>query len=264
MTSPDAVARSWTHALELLYEGSFDPVLGRHRSKCAFRGLGEVDHPLTTTLMRLGGRYAELEPAILRSFRKYAEPEVTSPGFSEWRWMTIGQHHGLPTRLLDWTYSPLVALHFATADLERYDEDGVIWAVHLDRCHGALPARLASVLDRTAATVFSLELVEALLPTLEDFRRVSEAPVGLFYEPPSMDARIVNQYALFSELSDAELGVAAWLRQRPELYRRVIVPKEVKWEVRDKLDQANLTERVLFPGLDGLSTWLARYYAPRR
>ena len=54
-----------------------------------------------------------------------------------------------------------------------------------------------------------------------------------------------------------------WLTmQEPTVYRRVRIPAGLKWELRDKLDQANVNERVLFPGLDGLSRWLARYYMP--
>src|SRR5687767_15223423 len=57
--------------------------------------------------------------------------------------------------------------------------------------------------------------------------------------------------------------LASWLSVHPTLIRRVVVPARLKWEVRDKLDQANINERTLFPGLEGLSRWLARYYLPR-
>jgi hypothetical protein len=42
----------------------------------------------------------------------------------------------------------------------------------------------------------------------------------------------------------------------------VVIPGSLKWDVRDKLDQANITERVLYPSLDGLSRWLRRYDSP--
>ncbi len=85
----------------------------------------------------------------------------------------------------------------------------------------------------------------------------------VFLEPPSLDERIVNQFALFSLMSSPTARLHEWLEERPELCRRIVIPAAVKWEVRDKLDQANMTERVLFPGLDGLSRWLKRYYRPR-
>jgi hypothetical protein len=54
----------------------------------------------------------------------------------------------------------------------------------------------------------------------------------------------------------------SWLAAHPDVSRRIVLPAALKWEVRDKLDQAGITERVLFPGLDGLTAWLTRYYTP--
>jgi hypothetical protein len=61
--------------------------------------------------------------------------------------------------------------------------------------------------------------------------------------------------------SDARLD--QWLvNEVPDLYRRIVIPASVKLEIRDKLDMANITERMIYPGLDGLSRWLKRYYSP--
>lgn len=54
------------------------------------------------------------------------------------------------------------------------------------------------------------------------------------------------------------------LMRHPDVYRRVVIPAAMKWEIREKLDQANINQRVLHGGLDGLSRWLARYYRPDR
>jgi hypothetical protein len=99
--------------------------------------------------------------------------------------------------------------------------------------------------------------------TLDDFDNLTRTEFVVFLEPPSLDDRIVNQYALFALMSSCDAQLDKWLSRSPELCRRVRIPAQLKWEVRDKLDQANIRERVLFPGLDGLTRWLTRYHMPR-
>jgi FRG domain-containing protein len=257
--------RSWVEIIEDLYAGSWNPELQRFRSPFAFRGLSLANHSLSSSLVRLSSGAsdtARLELALLRNFRKYAHAEGAHAD-SVWDWLAIAQHRGLPTRLLDWTYSPLVALHFATEHPDDYGEDGVVWCVNFVQANKRLPARLKKILEQEGSETLTVDML-AEFQTLRDFDALARDPFLVFMEPPAIDRRILNQFALFSLMSSPTARMDDWLRQHPELCRRVVVPASLKWEIRDKLDQANVNERILFPDLDGLSRWLTRYYLPQR
>jgi hypothetical protein len=165
--------------------------------------------------------------------------------------------------LLDFTYSPFVAMHFATVSLDSFDVDGIIWCVDFVKTNRLIPEKLKRLLQEEGSDAFTVEMLRGVAGTLADFDRQWSDEFVIFFEPPSLDDRIVNQFALFSMMSSPTARLDHWLRAHPDLYRRIIIPAELKWEVRDKLDQANITERVLFPGLDGLCNWLRRYYTPK-
>lgn len=277
----DIIISSWSEVQEKLFQGIWNDAIQRFRSPFVYRGLSDASYRLASSLIRLGGAYARLERHLLRSFRKYGH-EISQRWPSIWHLLTIAQHYGLPTRLMDWTYSPYVALHFATANHERFDIDGVIWVVHFQKAHNLLPDHLSNRLEAEGAQTFTVELLSGLfreegegsisddasfhdvIRSLEEFDRTSKyGEYLMFFEPPSLDERIINQLALFSVIPNSERAVDDWLMQHPELFHRIIIPAEIKWEIRDKLDQCNITERVLFPGLEGLSSWLRRYYSPR-
>ena len=254
--------RSWAELQQALFADMWNGELNRFRSPFLFRGVGQARYDLVPSLRRLGGRYWELERHVLRNFRKYAH-RSTVPHDDDWNWLALGQHHGLPTRLLDWTYSPYVALHFATAEVSSYDQDGAIIMANYRRMTHSLPGGLQHPLNRDGSHVLTAELLREYAGSLEELDAKS-AEHGeewvCFFEPPSLDDRITNQFAVFSMASDPRLDLSTWFSERPEFARKLIIERDLKWEIRDKLDQANVTERVLFPGLDGLSRWLARHY----
>jgi len=259
-TGKDIVVKSWIELQEALFDHSWDPKISRFRSSFVYRGTWNKDFNLSTSIMRIGSEYDKLEPHLLRNFRKYAYYDAVPTGNSIWNWLAVAQHHGLPTRLLDWTYSPYVAMHFATADLSKYDQDGCVICINYVKTSEYLPTPLKKALEEEGSNVFTPEVLEPVVSSFNALKNFQEEEFVVFLEPPSLDERIVHQYALFSMMSDVKTELSRWLQQHPDLYFRVIIPAALKWEVRDKLDQANITERVLFPGLSGLSQWLKRHY----
>lgn len=254
--------KSWAELQDELFKDTWNQEISRYRSKFVYRGMADRNHDLKTSLKRICDGYEFLEKSLIRNFIKYSTSSFKGKmGF--WNYLSIAQHHGLPTRLLDWTYSPYVALHFATKDIEQFDIDGCIWCINFVEVKKILPERLLNILNNESADSFTAEMLNKEIDNFEDLNNVSKEPVLFFFEPPSSSGRIINQYALFSLLTDPGVILDEWLEKHPDIFKKIIIPKEIKWEIRDKLDQANITERVLFPGLDGLCKWLKRHYTPR-
>ena len=113
---------------------------------------------------------------------------------------------------------------------------------------------------RDEAFTFNIESLEELWKSFEDLTSDSEEDFMIFFEPPSFNDRLINQYALLSTTRNPATVVSDWLKQHKDVYRRIIIPNKVKWEFRDRLDQINITERIIYPGLDGLCMWLGRWY----
>lgn len=229
-------------------------------STLVFRGLARSGYSHTSGLARLQGDYAGVEAHLIRNFRKYAHRQA--PGPTLWDWLALGQHHGLPTRLLDWTFSPFVALHFATASWP--EDDGLLLAVDSAGTHRLLPEPLRASLREERALLFTTEMLAVTAPDLHAFDRLGAGlpPFLAFFEPPSLDERVVNQSSVLSALSSATYQLEEWLGEHQDLALSWVIPAGVKAEIRQRLDQANITERVLMPGLDGLADWLRRYYSP--
>ncbi len=254
-------ASNWAELQDMLFADTYNPHIDRIRSPYIYRGLSDINYELTTSLIRMGGEFDKLEFHFLRNFKKYGfRSEITNN--TDWDWLALAQHHGLPTRLLDWTYSPYVALHFATANMEKFNIDGVIWALKYESLNSYLPDPLMQKLEDIGSNSFTTEMLSATYSDIHELsKEVNDFVVP--FEPPSLDSRIVNQYAIFTFMSHSKALLHKWFEDKSPLYFRIKIPKEMKWEIRDKLDQVNINERVMFPGYEGLSKWLRRHYSPK-
>ena len=248
-----------------------DPVTGRRRDSGVYRGSGHAEWPLLTSLDRLGGitpphTKCSLEEHILRNFVRYSRPHFQTPR-NDWELLVAAQHHGLPTRLLDWSYSPLVAAHFATV-VERPGPDGrgthrAVWRLDWQRVHNhfGFPSRALLTDDLNA---LRHDPATASLTPWDLIREGKRAkPFAVLFEPPTLDARIAAQSAVFTLSSQTTMPFDDFLGEHGLLdaLTRYLIPAREVSRLRDQLDLASVDERRLFPDLDGVAAQLRRYYS---
>ena len=242
-----------------------DRASGRLRQNSVFRGVAGYEYQLLTSLDRLGGTNpphtkVHLEEHLLRNFIRHGRPFLPSEK-SVWEILVTAEHHGLPTRLLDWTHSPLVAAHFATLP-EKPAADRVIWKLNwrMMHQHFAIPelAFLVEDLDEV--------LRERGFPESWDFLGGAGRDQKHFVcllDPPAITPRLAVQSGAFTFATDKSRPLDELLRDTglEHALSRFIIPAGKVNFIRDQLDLATVDERRLFPGLDGVAAELKRYYS---
>lgn len=207
-----------------------------------FRGHGDAAWKLDCTLARNGG--IENELPLIRRFKQNALPLISSRPADEWEWLFLMQHHGLPTRLLDWSESVLVSLYFAVNDdgSDHEEADGCIWAL--------LPQELnaISLRDDQAKQVLGLgddKHFDDYLPSkigaqVQTFQPLAATAVR-------NNPRIQMQQGVFT-VSHKDLSGLDELPNTDPLWK-IVIPSANKQNFRDQLKALNLSKLSLFPEL---------------
>ena len=242
-----------------------DPRTGRRRDSGVYRGDGDAGWPLLTSLDKLGGANpphskADLEEHILRNFLRYSRPYLNQTPVNEWEVLVSAQHHGLPTRLLDWTYSPLVAAHFATLNPE-HRSDRVVWRLDWQQVHRKFKLPELALLIQDLEGILGGD--RPLTPWALFSSKSSGKPFACMLEPPSLNPRIVAQSATFTLCSDKYQSFDRFLEQNGlgSSLTKFIIPAGETARFRDQLDLVDVDERRLFPDLDGVAAEMRRYYS---
>jgi hypothetical protein len=258
--------KDWKELDRLLWKGSFDYASNKYRPRIAFRGLSQNYGNLQTGIQRLGGPGSQLdadtlvkkERRLIDSFRMYAY-EYFPSGASDWDVLLLAQHYRLPTRLLDWTSSPYIALFFATEDISQDGKDGIVWCVYRLKTNTLLPSPFKEMIESQDGGLFYAETLKDRFQRLKQFDECSRDAL-VWFEPPSLSPRIVNQYAFFSVMPGVDNLQSEWFEKHPDFHWIVPIPAGLKKEIRERLQVMNVTQRVMYPGLEGIAQWLKAYY----
>ena len=190
-----------------------------------YRGVSSVDYKLISTLGRVelkqGDTFESVEKRTLRVFKERAIPFITTTPANDWEWLALAQHHGLPTRLLDWTRNPLVALYFSVRNAST--EHSVI-----------------HILSKKNQTLVDVEKWKSPL-------KMGGNP--LRYIPSHVTERIIVQNGLFTfhpgtpnkPFDDDDMD-------------KVIIPSDARKRLKQELYRYGIHEASMFPGLDGLAS----------
>lgn len=265
---------SYAHFVETITDTKdlYNAITQRYNTKIVLKGLPSRSTGLKSTILddnadRDSGAIRAMEAAWIRGFLADPPPDMSvaaEPTFSTnvWACLSLMHRHNFPTRLMEWTFNPNVALYFASESLDSND-DGEIWFVAPAELYSSQTHALSQELARRhlyCPTVSQLQGVSSSLisdsPNADivaalgrhDALSAKNGPCMTFLEPSHFDCRMVNQACVYAVASDPSLELAEILQRFPSCARRIIIPNFLKGVLQQSLNLVNIHSGWLFPG----------------
>ena len=200
------------------------------------------------------------ERQMLGDFRSKAHLHTTHVPQSEDTagWLAMMQHHGAPTRLLDWTYSAYVALFFAVEAEGENGDDAALWGIHIDALEGVSRRRAERILDVAPGAVFGSPPHFDTLAFGPYFVHGSNTGLVVSILPQFQVSRLSSQQGCFLFNCNAfmrfEDSLAEMMTGAPSRWLvRIAFPSRLRAECLRRLMHFNIHPATLFPDLDGLA-----------
>ncbi|MFZ1517275.1 MAG: FRG domain-containing protein [Ignavibacteriaceae bacterium] len=207
-----------------------------------FRGQ-EQDWPLLPKIGRINLKNSDFESAekeMLNDFKRLSRPYLPRPVLNNWEWLALAQHHGMATRLLDWTTNPLAAIWFAVSKPIKRGV-GVVW-----------------LLNAPEESIIKANETENTDPFEQTVTRI--------FQPHITTNRIASQNGWFTShrysKKKSNFVKFEWNLRYKDYLKKFIIPLEYFSDLRAELDRLGINRLSLFPDLDGAahhSEWLNSY-----
>ena len=232
-----------------------------------YRGIGDVNYSLKPSITRFDPQksaedLSEIEKGIANTFAQRSPPFVQMDRSSEWRNLFFMQHYGIPTRLLDWSESPFVALYFALSSVKRDSagnatSDAVLWLVDPVIWNRTALSHITfqgGVLDEYC------EEVKAYSPSA-DIEQRATLPIMIYGTHNS--PRIVAQrgvFALFGKGSQSMEQLYLQGSFARNSLQKIIIGRERVDDLLLSLYRKGVAESTIYPDIFGLSLEIKRNF----
>lgn len=224
--------------------------IGEYDEDIWFRGQGEFDWKLTPGIFRFSNKYSET--TLLTRFKQSASLLIDTSPKDDFDWMFLMQHYGVPTRLLDWTESPLTALYFAITNEDYNKSDSALWMLKPIELNKKANIRTN---EKNFIPSFDDEYLKNYnIQNVSSNSRVEMGPIATI--ATRNNSRIQAQLGVFTihHLDKKPLedfcGITDIIKYR--------IPKEAKEVLQKELDLLSVNKFSLFPELSSIGEILKK------